>query len=106
MFNAIFNKLMMIKAGNKTMVILMLSCCLYNKANAQVDTTRRQTIEITSSYKPVLRNTVKINLYASPVVPDTSRPRMAYNIPPQNLFFSYQPISLKPLSLQPDTAQR
>ncbi len=73
-------------------------------AYAQNDTSRRQTIEITSSYKPELRNTVKINLYASPITADTSRPRLAYNIPPQNLFFTYQPISLKPLALDIDTA--
>ncbi len=30
-------------------------------STAQRDTTKRQTIDITSSYKPVLRNAVKIN---------------------------------------------
>ncbi len=92
------------KYGIKTIVILMLFCFLCNETNAQRDSTKRQTIEITSSYKPVLRNTVKINLYASPISADTSRPRMAYNIPAQNLFFAYQPVSLKPLALQSDTA--
>ncbi len=76
----------------------------YNDACAQRDTTKRQTIEITSSYKPVLRSPVKINLYASPFTSDTTRPRLAYNIPPQNLFFSYQPITLKPLALDADTS--
>ncbi len=78
-------------------------CCFFIAAQAQNDTSRRQTIEITSSYKPVLRNTVKINLYASPITGDTSRPRLSYNIPPQNLFFTYQPASLKPLALDADT---
>ena len=95
---------MMKKSGNKIIAFLIISCFFYSEIYAQNDTTRRQTIEITSSYKPVLRNTVKINLYASPITPDTSRPRMAYSIPPQNLFFTYQPVSLKPLSLQADTA--
>ena len=99
-----FKKLMMRKPANKIFFILIAACFFSNNINAQVDTTRRQTIEITSSYKPVLRNTVKINLYASPISADTSRPRLAYNIPPQNLFFAYQPVSLKPLSLQADTA--
>ena len=94
----------MIKSVNKIILILMLFCFLCNETNAQRDTTRKQTIEITSSYKPVLRKTVKINLYASPITADTSRPRMAYNIPAQNLFFAYQPVSLKPLALQSDTA--
>ena len=84
-------------------VISILFCFSLNSADAQ-DTSRRQTIEITSSYKPVLRNTVKINLYASPITADSSRPRLAYNIPPQNLFFSYQPVSLKPLALDADTS--
>jgi hypothetical protein len=97
-------KLIMRKPGNKIILFLIAFSFFYSKINAQADSTRRQTIEITSSYKPVLRNTVKINLYASPITADTSRPRLAYSIPPQNLFFAYQPISLKPLALQTDTA--
>lgn len=85
-------------------VITILFCFSQDAADAQIDTSRRQTIEITSSYKPVLRNTVKINLYASPITGDTTRPRLAYNIPPQNLFFSYEPASLKPLALDADTS--
>ena len=83
---------------------LSIICCLLSVVSlAQRDTTKRQTIDITSSYKPVLRNAVKINLSASPLSADTSRPRMAYDIPPQNLFFAYQPITLKPLGLMQDT---
>ncbi len=83
---------------------LSVVCCLLSLiSSAQRDTTKRQTIDITSSYKPVLRNSVKINLSASPLSADTSRPRMAYDIPAQNLFFAYQPISLKPLGLMQDT---
>jgi hypothetical protein len=91
------------KYNLKFFVIAVFICCSFCIANAQNDTSRRQTIEITSSYKPVLRNTVKINLYASPVTADTSRPRLSYNIPPQNLFFTYQPATLKPLALDADT---
>jgi hypothetical protein len=32
---------------------------------SQKDTTRKQAIEITSTYKPVLRNTAKINFSAN-----------------------------------------
>src|ERR1700738_3140619 len=85
-------------------VITILFCFSFDPAVAQRDTSKRQTIEITSSYKPVLRNTVKINLYASPLTADTTRRRLAYNIPAQNLFFSYQPVSLKPLALDADTS--
>ncbi|HUS01834.1 MAG TPA: hypothetical protein VMY77_08910 [Chitinophagaceae bacterium] len=83
---------------------LLIAFCLFTSdVAAQRDTTRRQTIDITSTYKPVIRNAVKINLSASPLTADTSRPRMAYDIPAQNLFFAYQPISLKPLALTQDT---
>ncbi|MEO7801684.1 MAG: hypothetical protein ABIR81_06780 [Ginsengibacter sp.] len=87
-----------------TMISLLMLCAISKTANAQRDTTKRQSIDITSTYKPVLRNAVKINLSASPLAADTNRPRLAYNIPSQQLFFSYQPISLKPLSLAQDTA--
>jgi len=73
------------------------------RATAQVDSSRTQTIDITSTYKPALRNMVKINLYATPLSADTTRKHLSYNIPPQNLFFTYQPISLSPLALQSDT---
>jgi hypothetical protein len=89
-----------IKLFTCTIAITLSSALVF----AQRDTTKKQTIQITSSYKPVLRNSVKINLSASPLAADTSRPRLAYNIPAQNLFFSYQPISLKPLALVQDPA--
>ena len=100
--NLMFMKLFQ-KCNPKFIVIAIFFCCSVSIVHAQKDTSRRQTIEITSSYKPVLRNTVKINLYASPITADTTRPRLAYNIPPQNLFFTYQPVSLKPLALDADT---
>jgi hypothetical protein len=83
---------------------LPFAFCLFTlTSTAQRDTTKRQTIDITSSYKPVLRNAAKINLSASALTSDTSRPRLAYNIPAQNLFFAYQPLSLKPLALRQDS---
>ena len=70
---------------------------------AQIDTAKKQTIDITSSYKPVLRNAVKINFSASHLNADTTKPKMNYTVPSQNLFYAYQPISLRPLALQQDT---
>jgi len=71
---------------------------------AQKDTIKKKsTIDINSVYKPVLRNAVKINLSASHLNADTTAPNLTYSIPAQNLFYSYQPISLKPLALQQDT---
>ncbi len=89
----------------RTCLLSIVYCLVVTTGYAQGDSTRHgQTVDITSSYRPVLRNAVKINLSASAFTADTSRPRLAYDIPPQNLFFSYQPIPLKPLSLQQDTA--
>jgi len=72
------------------------------ETTAQKDTTK-QSINITSSYKPVLRNAVKINFSGSQLMADTSTTVKAYNIPSQNLFYAYQPVTLKPLALQQDT---
>ncbi len=68
----------------------------------QRDTTKKQSIDITSSYKPVLRNAVKINFSAMQLQQDTNRPILTYSVPAQNLFYAYQPITLRPLALQPD----
>jgi hypothetical protein len=64
---------------------------------------QKQSIDIISSYRPFLRNTVKINLTATNLTADTSRPLLKYNIPAQNLFYSYSPTALKPLALDHDT---
>src|SRR5262249_22598838 len=66
-------------------------------------TAKHRTIEITSSFKPVLRDAVKINFNAAPPVADTARPRLSYTIPAQFLFLSYQPGEMKPVALQRDT---
>ncbi|MEO7768987.1 MAG: hypothetical protein ABIS01_16270 [Ferruginibacter sp.] len=70
---------------------------------AQKDTARKQSIDITSTYKPVLRNAVKVNLSATNLPADTSKIVAPYSIPAQNLFYTYQPVSLKPLALAQDT---
>ena len=68
-------------------------------ARAQ-DSSKRKTIEVTSSFKPVLRESAKINFNAVPPPVDSSRPVLQYNVPSQNLFFTYQPAALKPVQLQ------
>jgi hypothetical protein len=67
------------------------------------DTTKKKTIEITSTFKPVLKEGSKINFNAAPPVADTSRPRLNYNIPSQNLLFTYQPTELKPVAVPVDS---
>lgn len=71
---------------------------------AQRDTTKK--VEITSSFKPVLREAAKINFNATPPQADTTKPVLKYDIPNQNLPIMYQPGSLKPLALQIDTGGR
>ena len=87
----------------KLLLLSMLGlCCACSYVQAQ-DTTKRKTIDITSSFKPVLREAVKINFNAAPPAADTSRPRLSYNIPAQYLFLSYQPSEMKPVALQRDS---
>ncbi len=90
---------------NSKIILITTLICLFNFVGfAQKDTSKRQTIDITSSYKPVLRNAVKINFSATNLTADTSRGYLTYSIPAQNLFYTYQPIALKPLALTQDTA--
>ena len=70
------------------------------------DTTKKQSVEIISAFKPVLKNAVKLNFNATPPAPETGAPNLAYNIPVQNLYFNLQPVGLKPMSLQIDSAGR
>lgn len=84
-------------------ILIAAGCIVTLNAAAQKDSTKTQTIDITSSFRPVLRNAVKINFYGSQLQADTSRPTLNYNIPSQNLFYAYQPIALRPLALEQDT---
>jgi hypothetical protein len=87
----------------KTIVLLLLSVCCAGSVLRAQDTTKRKSIDITSSFKPVLREAVKINFNAAPPVVDTTHPRLTYNIPSQYMFLNYQPGELKPVALQRDT---
>lgn len=86
----------------KYSVLFFVAIAAVSKTSAQRDTTKKQSIDITSSYKPVLRNAVKINLSAMQLSADTSKMKMNYTVPAQNLFYTYQPIPLRPLALQPN----
>lgn len=81
------------------MTLLVFVCtALFGQDTSQLN----QTIKITSSYKPSLLNPVKIDLVATPPEADTSRPKMAYNIPAQNLSFTFSPVVLSPQTLTID----
>ena len=67
------------------------------------DTTKKRSVSITSTFKPVLKESAKINFGAAPPTADTVRPKLNYDIPNQNLLFAYQPGTLKPLALKIDS---
>jgi hypothetical protein len=67
------------------------------------DSTRKREVNITSAFKPSLKEAAKINFNATPPTADTSRPRLNYSIPNQNLAFAFQPGTLKPLALDVDS---
>src|SRR5690349_5168480 len=78
--------------------LLGLSVCVHAQ-----DTTKRKTINITSTFKPVLRDAAKVNFNAAPPVADTARPKLTYSIPSQFLFLNYQPAALNPVALHVDS---
>ncbi len=92
------------KIFNRTVGMLLLATAISASVSAQ-DTTKRKSFDITSTFKPVLRESAKINFNAAPPVADTSRPVLNYNIPTQNLFFAYQPAELKPVALEIDSVK-
>ena len=62
------------------------------------DTTKRKTINITSTFKPSLKNTAKLNFNAEAPLIDTAHPELKYNLPLQFLSLAYQPAGLNPLA--------
>ena len=72
---------------------------------APIDTTPSSPSEviITSAFKPFLRNASKMIFTAATPVIDTSKIQLSYNIPSQNLVFTYQPATIKPLALALDS---
>ena len=76
--------------------ILIGSFLLAGLAASAQDSTKKKEVNITSAFKPTLKEAAKINMNATPPAADTTRPRLQYNIPNQNLAFAFQPGSLKP----------
>jgi hypothetical protein len=86
--------------------ILLAGILMTGIAGFAQDTIRKKEVNVTSTFKPSLKEAAKININATPPVPDTSRPRLQYNIPNQNLLFAFQPGTLKPLALSVDSGGR
>lgn len=89
---------------NKVKIILLATGMLLQAAIVfGQDTLKQQTIDIYNVYQPKLRNAARLNLTASLPAIDTTRPRLVYNIPAQNLYFTYQPVPLRPLAMGKDS---
>jgi hypothetical protein len=96
----------MINANMNRSIIIALGIFASINVQAQRDTSGSGSIDITSSFRPELRNAAKINFQASPAPSDTTKAKLSYNIPNENLLFAYQPGSLRPLALNVDSGGR
>lgn len=67
------------------------------------DTSPSKEVTIISDFKPQLKNLVKINFTNAAPLVDSQSVVYNYQVPSQNLSFSYRPIALKPLALYIDT---
>jgi hypothetical protein len=83
--------------------LLVVFASLYITNGWAQDTTRKKVLDITSTFKPVLREAAKIIFPAAPPVVDTTPLRLNYTIPSQNLSLAYLPVALKPVALQIDS---
>lgn len=64
---------------------------------------QQQTIDIYNVYQPTLRAAAKLNLTGTLPQRESAQPRMVYSVPAQNLYFTYQPVPLRPLAMGRDT---
>lgn len=87
----------------KQILIIFALFTTAKTVNAQRTDTTKKTVVVTSAFKPSVKPAAKINFTAATPVIDSTRMDMKYNVPSQNLFFSYEPVSLKPLALTLDT---
>src|SRR5689334_6589787 len=95
------------KMNRKVIIVLGIGILSYGVSYSQQDTTKKKgTVDITSAFKPVLKESAKINFNASPAANDTTKPKLNYDIPNQNLLFAYTPGSLRPLALDIDSGGR
>jgi len=89
---------------NKSSLTLFLIGGFFGAATVQAQVPNKgKTIDVTSQFKPVLREASKINFNATEPAVDTTKPRLNYNIPAQNLFFTYQPAGVHPVALKVDS---
>ena len=67
------------------------------------DTAPTKVVSILSAFKPQLKSVVKINFTNAAPIVDTQSVQYSYQVPSQNLSFSYRPIALNPLAIVIDS---
>jgi hypothetical protein len=83
---------------------LIFGLCFPGITRAQ-DTARKKSIIITSTFKPALKNTAKLNFNADAPLIDSARPLLQYNLPVQFLSLTYQPAGLNPVAISAETVK-
>jgi hypothetical protein len=85
---------------------IFLSCLIRpHFVLAQVDTVASSGVTIVSSFRPVLKETPKINFSAVALAVDTTREVLPYRIPSRQLILDYSVRSVQPLAYTIDTAR-
>jgi len=91
----------------RLLLMLVLGMLSFQMTYSQrPDSSKIKAVDITSNFKPVLREAAKINFNATPPSADTLKPKLQYEVPDPNLLFAYQPGTLKPLALQVDSTAK
>jgi hypothetical protein len=91
----------------RLLLMLVLGMLSFQMTYSQrPDSSKIKAVDITSNFKPVLREAAKINFNATPPSADTVKPKLQYEVPDPNLLFAYQPGTLKPLALQVDSTAK
>jgi hypothetical protein len=63
-----------------------------------------RTVVVTSEFAPTLKQASKINFNGATPLPDSVRPVLDYNVPIQNLSFSYKSPALKAIAANIDSS--
>jgi hypothetical protein len=76
----------------RLLLMLVLGMLSFQMTYSQrPDSSKIKAVDITSNFKPVLREAAKINFNATPPSADTVKPKLQYEVPDPNLLFAYQP---------------
>lgn len=85
--------------------VILLATAIGGFLVSSAQDSSKNTIVVSSSFKPVLRNFTKLGFSSTPPIADADKPKFVYKIPSQNVTPRFQPLSIKPLSLDRDTSK-